>query len=67
VGISRNGAIVYERGYGMADIELGVPMTSSTVLAVASVSKSFTAMSVLLAAQNGELSLDDEVQKYIPE
>src|SRR5262249_43712010 len=40
VGISRNGAIAYERGYGMADIELGVPMTPSTVLAVASVSKS---------------------------
>jgi CubicO group peptidase (beta-lactamase class C family) len=67
VGISSNGAIVYERGYGMADIELGVPMTPSTFLAVASVSKSFTAMSVLLAAQNGKLSFDDEVQKYIPE
>ena len=67
VGISRNGAILYERGYGMADIDLGVPMTPSTVLAVASVSKSFTAMSVLLAVQNGKLSLDDEVQKYIPE
>lgn len=67
VGISRNGAIVYEHGYGMADIELGVPMTPSTVLAVASIAKSFTAMSVLLAAQQGKLSLDDEVQTYIPE
>jgi CubicO group peptidase (beta-lactamase class C family) len=67
VGVSHNGAIVYTRGYGMANIELGVPMTPSTVLSVASISKSFTAMSVLLAAREGKLSLDDEVQKYVPE
>lgn len=67
VGISRNGAVVYERGYGMANLELGVPITPATVFALASISKSFTAMSVLLAAQQGKLSLEDEVQKYIPE
>lgn len=67
VGVSRNGAIVYEHGYGMANLELGVPITTNTVFGIASISKSFTAMSVLLAAQQGRLSLDDEVQKYIPE
>jgi len=67
VGISRNGAIVYEHGYGMANIELNVPVTAETVFAIASITKSFTAMSVMLAAERGQLSLDDEVQKYIPE
>jgi CubicO group peptidase (beta-lactamase class C family) len=67
VGISRNGAIVYEHGYGMANLELGVPVTPATVFAIASITKSFTAMSVLLAADQGKLSLDDEVKKYIPD
>jgi len=67
VGISRDGAVVYEHGYGMANLELGVPITPSTVFAIASITKSFTAMSTLLAAGQGKLSLDDEVQKYIPD
>jgi CubicO group peptidase (beta-lactamase class C family) len=67
VGISRNGTIVYEHGYGMANLESGVPITPDTVFALASISKSFTAMSVLLAAKQGKLSLDDDVQKYIQE
>lgn len=67
VGISRNGVIVYHHGYGMANLELNVPITPETVFAIASITKSFTAMSVLLAAEQGKLSLDDEVQKYIPE
>ena len=67
VGISRNGEVVYEHGYGMANLELRVPVTPDTVFALASITKSFTAMSVMLAVQQGKLSLDDEVQKYIPE
>lgn len=67
VGVSRDGSIVYEQGYGMANLELGVPITKDTVFAIASVTKTFTAMSVVLAAQQGKLSLDNEVQKYIPE
>jgi len=67
VGISRNGAIVYEHGYGMANLELHVPAAADTVFAIASISKVFTAMSVALAVQQGKLSFDDEVQKYVPE
>src|SRR5580765_3494423 len=67
VGISRNGAILYEHGYGMANLELGVPITPETVFNLASITKAFTAMSTLLAAEQGKLSLDDEVQKYIPD
>jgi CubicO group peptidase (beta-lactamase class C family) len=67
VGISRNGSVLYEHGYGMANLEWGIPITPETVFPIASISKSFTAMSVLLAARRGQLSLDDEVQKYVPE
>ena len=67
VGVSRNGAVIFERGYGMASLEHKVPITSSTVFPLASITKSFTAMSVLLAAERGRLSLDDDVSKYIPE
>jgi CubicO group peptidase (beta-lactamase class C family) len=67
VGVSHNGAVVYEHGYGMANLELGVPITSETVFNLASITKAFTAMSMLLAAEQGKLSLDDEVQKFIPD
>ena len=65
VGISTNGETVYEHGYGMANLELAVPMTPASVLSAASISKPFTAMSILLLAGRGQLSLDDEVGKYI--
>ena len=67
IGVSRNGAVIDERGYGMASLESKVPITSSTVFPLASITKPFTAMSVLLAAERGLLSLDDEVSKYLPE
>jgi CubicO group peptidase (beta-lactamase class C family) len=67
LGVSRNGVPVYERGYGMANLELGVAITPESVFPAASISKQFTAMSILLLAERGQLSLDDEVRKYIPE
>lgn len=66
LGVSRNGVPVYEHGYGMANLELAVPITPASVFHVASVSKQFTAMSILLLAQSGRLSLDDNVGKYVP-
>jgi CubicO group peptidase (beta-lactamase class C family) len=67
VAISRNGRVVYEHAYGMASVELGVPITTETVLGAASISKQFTAMSILLLAERRRLSLDDEISKYVPE
>jgi CubicO group peptidase (beta-lactamase class C family) len=66
LGISRNGTIVYEHGYGMANLDLGVAITPASVFDAASISKQFTAMSILLLAQRGQFSLDDDVGKYIP-
>ncbi|MGH7710369.1 MAG: serine hydrolase domain-containing protein, partial [Gemmatimonadaceae bacterium] len=67
LGVFRNGQIAYSRGYGMANLELGVPITAEHVFYVGSVSKQFTAMSIALLAQDSRLSLDDEVRKHIPE
>ena len=67
LSVIRDHKIVYERGYGMADLDHNIPITPTTVFHVASMSKQFTAASILLLAQEGKLSLDDPVRKYIPE
>lgn len=67
LGVSRNGALVYERGYGMANLEYGLAITPASIFHVASIAKQFTAASILLLAQRGQLSLDDDVRKYITE
>jgi CubicO group peptidase (beta-lactamase class C family) len=67
LGVYQNGQIVYKHGYGMANLNDDVTITPQTVFHVASMSKQFTAASILLLAQQGKLSLDDDVHKYIPE
>jgi CubicO group peptidase (beta-lactamase class C family) len=67
VAVVRDGRIIYARGYGMANLDLGVPNTSSTVFNIASMSKQFTAAGVVMLAQAGKLALDDDVRKYVPE
>ncbi len=63
----RDGRLVYVRGYGMADLEHEVPITSHTAFDIASMSKQFTAMAILLLAEQKKLSLDDDVRRYVPE
>lgn len=67
VGIYRDGEIAYARGYGLADLERRVPITPHTVFDLGSTSKQFTASAILLLAQDGTLSLDDDVRRWIPE
>lgn len=67
LGVARNGRVVYERGYGMANLETGTPITPSSIFHVASVSKQFTAMAIMLLASDGKLSIDDDIRKYLPE
>jgi len=67
LGIVRDGNFTYKRGYGSASLELGVPISPESVFYMGSVSKQFTAASVVLAAEQGFLSLDDDVHKYVPE
>lgn len=67
VSVAENGAITYRRGYGMANLEYGIPITPSSIFHVASVSKQFTALAVALLAADGKLSLDDDVRAHVPE
>ena len=65
LAVVRAGKVVKSKGYGVADVELGAPVTEDTVFEIASMSKQFTAGGVLLLAQDGRLSLDDSVTKYL--
>ena len=67
LGVVRNGEFIYKKGYGTASLELGVPITPQSVFYMGSVSKQFTAASVVLAAEQGFLSLDDDIRKFVPE
>lgn len=67
LGVIRDGNFIYRKGYGTASLELGVPLSPESVFYMGSVSKQFTAASVVLASEQGFLSLDDNVRKYIPE
>src|SRR5688572_30232884 len=67
LGVSRDGQVVYENGYGMANLELDAPITAGSIFHVASVSKQFTGMAIALLARDRKLSLDDDVRKYITE
>lgn len=67
VAVMRDGRIVYKRGVGLADVEHNIPITPATPFHVASVSKQFTAFAIHLLAQEGKLSLEDDVRKYLPE
>jgi CubicO group peptidase (beta-lactamase class C family) len=67
LGVIRDGSFIYRKAYGTASLELGVPLTPQSVFYMGSVSKQFTAASIVLAAEQGFLSLDDDVHKYIPE
>src|SRR5687768_1857068 len=67
VGVYQDDRILLSRAYGMANLDHDIPLTPSSVFHVASVSKQFTATAILLLAQDGKLSLDDEVRTHVPE
>jgi len=67
VGVIQNGEFVYKKGHGLANMEVGVSLDGNNVHRIASVSKQFTAMSVLLLAEEGKINLEDDIRKYLPE
>lgn len=67
VGVTQKGRLAFEKGYGQADLEHDAPITNDTRFYIASLSKQFTAMSIVLLAQQHRLSLDDSIQKWVPE
>jgi CubicO group peptidase (beta-lactamase class C family) len=65
--VMRNGQVVLARGYGMANLEHGIPIRTTTVFDIASISKQFGAFALALLAAEGAVDLDDDVRAYIPE
>jgi CubicO group peptidase (beta-lactamase class C family) len=67
VGIIKDGAIVYKRGYGMANLDYDIPISPKSVFPIASLSKQFTAACIALMSDDGTISLEDDVRRYLPE
>src|SRR6187549_989397 len=67
VGLAKDGRTLYTHGYGSANLEYGVPLTDSSVMESGSVAKQFTAAAIVLLQQDGKLSIDDDIRKYLPE
>jgi len=67
LAIIKDGRIIYERGYGMARLEDGIPNTPDKVFDIGSVSKQFTATCTAMLIRDGKIGLDDDIRKYLPE
>ena len=65
--VVQDGDLVHAKGYGLAQLEYDIPIEPTSVFHVASVSKQFTALAVVLLAAQGKLSLDDNIRIYLPE
>lgn len=64
--VLRDGAVVHAKGYGLANVTSGEANATTTRFRLASVTKSFTALAVLQLAEQGRLSLDDPLERYVP-
>lgn len=67
LGIIKDGQLIYTHGYGMANLDYNIPLSSKSVFDIGSMVKQFIGMSILLLERQGKLSLDDDIQKYLPE
>ena len=65
--VTKKGQVIYQRAIGMADLELDVPLKTDHVFRIGSVTKQFTAAAILLLTEQGKLSLQDEITKFIPD
>ena len=65
--VVKEGKVILRKGYGMANLELGVPMKPDMVFRIGSITKQFTAAGILMLIEEGRISLDDEITKFIPD
>ena len=65
--VARKGKIIFNKGYGMADLEWGIPNSPTTRFNIASLTKQFTAAAILLLEDRGKLKTSDLVKKYLPD
>lgn len=65
--VARDGQILFQGGYGLADVEKKTPITTETKFRIGSVTKQFTAAAIMKLAEQGKLSVDDPLAKYFPD
>ncbi len=65
--VVEDGLTLHKAGYGLADLEQGLPITPQSLFQIASVGKQFTALGLVMLAEDGRLALDDEVGKHLPQ
>jgi CubicO group peptidase (beta-lactamase class C family) len=65
--VAIKGQIIYKKAFGMANLELNVPMQSDMVFRIGSITKQFTAIAILQLMEQGKLSLQDDITKFIPD
>lgn len=67
VGVADRGELIFSKGYGMANLDYGIPLAPDTRLMIASISKQFAAAAMLMLEQEGYIDLDEDIRTYIPE
>ena len=65
--VAKDGKVIYRKAFGKANLELDVNMTSDNVFQVGSITKQFTAVGILMLLEEGKLTLDDDITKFIPD
>lgn len=65
--VARDGAVILDKAYGMANVEWEIPNTTTTKFRLGSITKQFTAAAILLLEERGKLKLDDRVKTYLPD
>ena len=65
--VAKNGKPIYRKAFGLANLELNAEMTPENVLELGSITKQFTAVSILMLEEQGKLNIEDEIIKYIPD
>ena len=67
LAVTRDGEIIYKQGYGMANLEYDIPISTSTIFDIASVSKQFAAFAIVTLSYERKLSLDDDIRTHLPD
>src|SRR5262245_7719131 len=67
VVVVKDGRVLFRKGYGMANLELGVPIAPDMVFRLGSITKQFTAVAILMLAEQGALALDDDITAFFPD
>ena len=67
LAVTRDGEIIYKRGYGTANLEYDIPITTTTIFDIASVSKQFAAFAIATLSYEGKLSLGNDIRTYLPD